>query len=181
MLKNRTWVENDVLVVRVDETLFTLAQVRKNHLVEFFKVFGTSDAWEGVDLNDAEIIFCGFIATKPLRPIFVRHLEPGEVLPNTRPIIKQMLSFEWLAENTYTANLIELSDIYSNIDGRMIKRHLDCKDDLALIEAHEFCGMLGDPVKLLNRLRFFHQNGVNWDEQKKFIYPSLERPAGFPV
>ena len=181
MAKQARWAEDDVLVVKVDESVFTLAQLRKNCLMEFFDVFRSVDEWDGVDLGSAKILFCIFVADKPLKPMFARRVAEGEVARNTRPIIRNMLSFEWLAENSYTANLIELSDGYSNIGGRIIKEHLDVKEDLDLIESHEFCGMAGNPQKLRTRLKFIHDTGVNWDEQKKFIYPSLERPAGFPA
>jgi len=181
MAKQVRWVEDDVLVVKVDERLFTLAQLRKNCLMEFFDVFRSTDEWDGVDLASAKILFCLFVADRPLKPLFARRVAEGEVVRNTRPIIRNILSFEWLATDSYTANLIELSDGYSNIDARVIKQHLDVEEDLALIQSHEFCGMAGDPQKLRTRLKFIHDTGVNWDEQKKFIYPALERPAGFPT
>ena len=181
MAKQARWAEDDVVVVKVDESLFTLAQLRKNCLMEFFDVFRSTDEWDGVDLASAKILFCLFAADRPLKPLFARRLAEDEVAKNARPIIRNMLSFEWLATDTYTANLIELSDGYSNIDARVIKRHLNVAEDLELIQSHEFCGMVGDPQKLRTRLKFVHDTGVNWDEQKKFIYPALERPAGFPV
>ena len=181
MARQARWAEDDVVVVKVDESLFTLAQLRKNCLMEFFDVFRSTDEWDGVDLASAKILFCLFVADRPLKPLLARRLAEGEVAKNTRPIIRNMLSFEWLATDTYTANLIELSDGYSNIDARVIKRHLNVAEDLELIQSHEFCGMVGDPQKLRTRLKFVHDTGVNWDEQKKFIYPALERPAGFPV
>lgn len=181
MAKQGRWAEDDVLVVKVDASLFTLAQLRKNCLMEFFDVFRSTDDWDGVDLASAKILFCLFVADRPLKPLFARRVAEGEVARNTRPIIRNMLSFEWLATDSYTANLIELSDRYSNIDARVIKSHLDVEADLDLIQSHEFCGMVGDPQKLRTRLKFIHDTGVNWDEQKKFIYPSLQRPAGFPA
>ena len=181
MAKQVRWAEDDVLVVKVDESVFTLAQLRKNCLMEFFDVFRSTDEWDGVDLASAKILFCLFVADRPLKPLFARRVAEGEVVRNTRPIIRNILSFEWLATDSYTANLIELSDGYSNIDARVIKRHLNVDGDLELIQSHEFCGMWGDPQKLRTRLKFIHDTGVNWDEQKKFIYPSLERPVGFPV
>lgn len=181
MLKSVKWVEDSVLVVKLDETLFTLAQMRVNGLMEFFNIFSASDDWRGCDLNSADMLFCIFVAEKRLKSLFVRGLEKEEVVVNHRPIPKQMLSFEWLAEDTYTANLIELSDGYSSVGGRVIKSNLSVNSDLDIINSHEFCGVFGDPDKLRSRLKFFHDTGINWDEQKKFIYPSLERPKNFPV
>ncbi|MNP68417.1 hypothetical protein D3C76_1643680 [compost metagenome] len=108
-------------------------------------------------------------------------LEKDEVIVNHRPVPKQMLSFEWVAEDTYTANLIELNDEYSSVGGRLIKSNLSANTDLDIINSHELCGVFGEPDKLKDRLKFFHDAGINWDEQKKFIYPSLERPKNFPV
>lgn len=181
MLKSVKWVEDAVLVVKLDDTLFTLAQMRANGLMEFFDVFSANDDWRDCDLNSADLLFCIFVAEKRLKSLFVRVLEKDEVIVNQRPIPKQMLSFEWLAEDTYTANLIELSDGYSSVGGRVIKSNLSVSSDLDIINSHEFCGVFGEPDKLKNRLKFFHETGVNWDEQKKFIYPSLERPKNFPV
>ncbi|WP_268796886.1 hypothetical protein [Pseudomonas huanghezhanensis] len=180
MLKSVKWTEDGVVVVKICEGVFTLAQMRKNGLMEFFDVFRKNDNWEDVDLSKSKLIFCIFVAEKRLRSIFFRFLEKLEVRINTKPIIKEMLSFEWLAENTYTANLIELTDGYSSVGARLLKANLSVDKDLETIETHEFCGVIGDPEKLLARLKFFHETGVNWDEEKKFIYPSLSRPSGFP-
>ncbi|HDS0959236.1 hypothetical protein PshuTeo2_31910 [Pseudomonas hunanensis] len=181
MLKRVRWVENSVLVVKLDDALFTLAQMRVNGLMEFFDVFSDNDDWRSCDLNSADLLFCIFVAEKRLKSLFVRVLEEGEVVVNHRPIPRQMLSFEWVAEDTYTADLIELTDRYSSVGARVIKSNLSVDADLDVINSHDFCGVFGEPDKLKNRLKFFHDAGVNWDEQKKFIYPSLERPENFPV
>jgi len=180
MSKSVKWVEDSVLVVKLDDALFTLAQMRTNGLMEFFDVFSVHDDWRGCDLNNANLLFCIFVAEKRLKSLFVRVLEIGEVVVNHRPINRQMLSFEWVAEDTYTANLIELTDRYSSFGARVIKSNLSISADLDIINSHEFCGVFGDPDKLKNRLKFFHDTGVNWDEQKKVIYPGLERPKNFP-
>ncbi|SOS13856.1 hypothetical protein CFBP6109_00244 [Pseudomonas syringae pv. cerasicola] len=39
MLKSIKWSEDAVLVVKVDDVTYTLAQMRKNGLMEFFDVF----------------------------------------------------------------------------------------------------------------------------------------------
>ncbi|MBI6748123.1 hypothetical protein YA0079_23195 [Pseudomonas syringae] len=181
MLKSIKWSEDAVLVIKVDDVTYTLAQMRKNGLMEFFDVFRSNDSWEDVDLNECKLLFCIFVAEKRIKNIFVRILNDNEVIKNSRPIIKEMLSFEWVSENVYTSNLIELSDSYSSVGGRVIKTALSDKTDIETINTHEFCGVFGDSKKLLDRLKFFKDTGINWDEQKKFIYPSIERPTGFPV
>ncbi|SUD78350.1 hypothetical protein [Pseudomonas putida] len=181
MLKSVKWVEDSVLVVKLDDALFTLAQMRVNGLMEFFDVFSADDDWRGCDLNNANLLFCIFVAEKRLKSLFVRVLAKDEVVVNHRPIVRQMLSFEWVAENTYTANLIELTDRYSSFGARVIKSDLSVSADLNIINSHEMCGVFGEPDKLKARLKFFHDTGIDWDEQKKIIYPSLERPKNFPA
>lgn len=180
-MKSVKWVKGSILAVKLDDALFTLAQMRVNGLMEFFDVFSANDDWRGCDLNNADLLFCIFVAEKRLKPLFVRVLEKDEVVVNHRPINKQMLSFEWVAEDTYTANLIELTDRYSSFGARVIKSDLSVSADLDIINSHELCGVFGEPDKLKNRLKFFHDTGINWDEQKKIIYHGLERPKNFPA
>ncbi|WP_122564015.1 hypothetical protein [Pseudomonas viridiflava] len=181
MLKSIKWVEGRVLVVKVDESLCTLAQMRKNGLMEFFNEFRSEDNWSGADLNKSEILFCIFVAEKQLKSIFLRILDDQEIVKNDRPIINRMLSFEWVSDGVYTANLIELSSACSSLGGQVIKHNLSDKKDIEFIMSHEFCGVVGEPKKITDRLRFFYNSGVNWDEQKKFIYPSIDRPLGYPL
>lgn len=110
MLKSIKWVEDGILVIKVDESIYTLAQMRKNGLMEFFDAFREGDDWEGIDLNDRKILFCIFVAEKQLKSMFVRFLDGASVKKNQRPIIKEMLSFEWVSEGQYTANLIKLDE-----------------------------------------------------------------------
>ncbi|WP_062387661.1 hypothetical protein [Pseudomonas abietaniphila] len=181
MLKSIKWVEDGILVIKVDESIYTLAQMRKNGLMEFFDAFREGDDWEGIDLNDRKILFCIFVAEKQLKSMFVRFLDGASVKKNQRPIIKEMLSFEWVSEGQYTANLIKLDEKFSSVGAAVIKSRLSVKEDIDIIVSHEFCGVCGDVRKLADRLRFYYREGINWDEQKKFIYPDIERPAGFPT
>ncbi|MCD5987938.1 hypothetical protein KDX30_08490 [Pseudomonas sp. CDFA 553] len=175
-MKTIKWVDDAVLVVEVAEGVYTLAQMREHGLMEFFDTFRTVDEWEGIDLNNSPILFCLFIASKPVKKLFLRFLAADEVKVNERPILKKMLSFRWVSEDTYTADLIELSDRYSSIGARVLKSDLCPEKDLEIIESHDFCGVAGDPVKLQERLRFFYDTGINWDDSKQFIFPALKTP-----
>lgn len=175
-MKTIKWTDDAVLVVEVAEGVYTLAQMREHGLMEFFDTFRTVDEWEGIDLNNSPILFCLFIASKPVKKLFLRFLAADEVKVNERPISKKMLSFRWVSEDTYTADLIELSDRYSSVGARVLKSDLCPDKDLEIIESHDFCGVSGDPVKLQERLRFFYDTGINWDDSKQFIFPSLKTP-----
>lgn len=170
------WVDDAVFVVEVEKGVYTLAQMREHGLLEFFDVFRTVDEWDGVDLNDSSMLFCMWVARGPIKALFRRFLSAGEVKVNERPIRKKMLSFRWVSDGNYTADLIELTDRYSNIGATVLKSVLCPDQDLAIIEGHEFCGLHGDTVKLQQRLRLFYHTGINWDEAKKFTFPTLKTP-----
>ncbi len=57
MLKSIKWSEDAVLVIKVDDVTYTLAQMRKNGLMEFFDVFRSNDSWKDVDLNECKYYF----------------------------------------------------------------------------------------------------------------------------
>ena len=177
MLKSLKWEDDRVLSICVGENLFTLAQMRANYLLEVFDVFRTDDSWEGVDLNSAEIIFCIFISPKNLKSIFSDRPVESSILKNQRAIRKRMLSANLGAPGSMSADLIDLSSSFSNIDGNIVRERLTPEKDSELIYKYEFCGMAGNPDRVLNRLKLYHQTGVNWDETKKVIFPDLPPPA----
>lgn len=147
-MKAVKWIDDAVFVVEVEEGVYTLAQMREHGLLELFDVFRTVDEWDGIDLNTSPMLFCMWVARDPLKALFRRFLTADEVKMNERPILKNMLSFRWVSEGKYTADLIELTDLYSNIGATVLKSDLCPDKDFAIIESHEFCGLQGDTVKL---------------------------------
>lgn len=176
MLKKIQWEEGLVLSVKVRDDLFTLAQMRVNHLVEFFDVFRCDENWGGVDLNNEKIVFCIFVSTKNVRSIFSGIAPDFLVSANTRPVKRRMLSAILGAPGNTGANLIELSDKYSNIGGQIVKSSLTVENDLQLIYEYDLSGMEGDPDKILERLRIYYDTGVNWDKSKNFLFPNIQPP-----
>lgn len=176
MLKRIVWKDNDVFSVRLRDDLFTLAQMRTNQIMQFFDVFRTTNDWSGLDLNSVRSLFYLFVADNRLKPLFVEKLTQKVVMPSEEPIPKLMLSFTVGENNTYGADLIELTDSYESYGGRVVKSNLSEKDDLKLIHTHELCGMVGDPEKIRNRLLRYVETGVNWDEGKSFIFKGIQPP-----
>lgn len=76
------------------------------------------------------------------------------------------------------AKLIELTDAYSNIGAKVINGNLSPDSDLKLIHRYELCGMVGDPEKIIARIKVYREPGVNWDPSKEFLFPSIQRPRG---
>ncbi|MBP1127146.1 MULTISPECIES: hypothetical protein [Pseudomonas] len=174
MLKTLKWQKDLVLSVQVEKDLFTLAQMRENYLLEFFDVFRCDENWEGVDLNSAKIIFCIFVSPKNIKSIFSDRAVDDSVIRNNRPVKKRMLSANF--DEVGGADLIDLSDKYSNIDADLVKAGLTLEKDLDLIYEYDLCGMAGSPEKILNRLKIYFDTGVNWDPSKKYLFPGIEPP-----
>ncbi|MCA8432187.1 hypothetical protein [Burkholderia seminalis] len=117
MLKKIVWSENSIFNVKLSENLFTIAQMRCNHLMQFFDVSSEDGAWSGVDLNTVPELFSIYVAENKLKPILVEKIDESRVAPNLRPAPKLMLSLRIDGSGEFGADLIELSDTYS-VDGK---------------------------------------------------------------
>lgn len=175
-MKSIKWVEDRIFSLKLSENVYGLAQMRKNHLMEFFDVFQENESWENIDLSKERILFCLFVAENRLKPLYSSVVESKKVTPNSRPIIKRMLSANFGRGPQGGANLIELTDEYSNLPEKTVKPNLSIKSDLDIIYSHELCGMYGDPEKIRKRLLVYLETGVNWDESKGFLFSGIPLP-----
>ena len=62
LIKKQRSQENTVFGVYIKDGLYSLAQSRKNHWMEFFNIFNDKDEWDGVDLNKVNILFTYSVA-----------------------------------------------------------------------------------------------------------------------
>ncbi|MED5609457.1 hypothetical protein VV867_17295 [Pseudomonas sp. JH-2] len=175
-MKSVKWVEDQILSIKIDEGIYSLAQMRKNSLMEFFDVRRDSDTWKNIDLNKENIIFCLFVTEKKIKPIFSSIVDASKVSPNKRPIKKKMLSAIFGQGPKGGAKLIELTDNYSSYQAKIIKDNLSITTDISEIYDNELCGMVGDPEKIRKRLIIYFNTGVNWDESKGFIFSGVPLP-----
>ena len=180
MLKRVQWKNNFVLNVRLRDDLFTLAQMRSNHLLEFFDI-RSSGEWGAVDLSSIRVLFTIYVAESRLRSLFSDWLPPSKIKPNDRPVERRMLSFIVKPDNSYGANLVELPDDLSSVSAKVIKADLSPTSDLTVIHNYELTGMVGDPEKLRTRLIRYFDSGVNWDGSKSFLFPSIALPEPRPA
>jgi len=175
MMKRIRWIENAVISVELREDLHTLAQMRANHLVEFFDIRGNGE-WAGVNLNAVRVLFCIYVAEQRLRPLFTRRVAPKEAMPNDRPIQRRMLSSIVEPGGVYGADLVELTEDYCSVDAKLIKADLSVEENLAELHTYELTGMVGDAEKLRGRLIRYFDTGVNWDDSKSFLFPGIKLP-----
>lgn len=177
MLKSLKWQEGLVVSIKVEEGYYAISQMRNNHLLEVFDIFSSNDDWVGVDLNNIDLLFTIFVSIKNIKKIFSRVVSSELVAPNKRPVERRMLSAIFGTPGNTGAKLIELSEGYSNIGGKIIKDFLSPDGDLELIHRYELCGMVGDPEKIVSRIKNYRETGENWDPSKEFLFPGIQRPS----
>ena len=176
MLKRVSLKENDVVSLQLRDDLFTLAQMRRNHIMQFFDVHSTKSGWGEVDLNGKPSLFFAFVAENRFKPILVAKVGSSEVVPSRAAIPRLMLSSRY-EDGGFGADLVELTETYDSYPVRVVKERLSIDEDLELIRRHELTGMLGDAEKLKKRLIRHFDTGVNWDDAKSFLFKGVPLPA----
>jgi hypothetical protein len=179
MLKKMNWLEDSVLSIRLRDNLFTLAQMRRNHVMQFFALSRASNEWTGLDLNGESSMFFAFVAESKLKALFVENLDPGQVIPSCEPIPRLMLSAAFGNAGVHGANLIELTQDFSSVGARVVKERLTIENDLDLLYRHQVVGMIGDPEKLRKRLIRYFDTGVDWDDSKTFLFKGIQPPPPY--
>lgn len=176
MPRKISYQENDVVIVRLNEGRFTVAQMRDNGIMQFFDVVRTENEWEGMDLNSVSSLFFIFVADKALSPIFGEKLSPDSVVRSVAPVPKRMLRAVIGNAGDHGADLIELTDSFSSYGANIIKHDLKPEMDKDLLYRYEMCGVYGDPEKILKRLERYFETGINWDDSKSFVFKDLQLP-----
>jgi len=175
-LRKLTWTTDAVLSVQLRPDLFTLCQMRLGWCMQFFNVRSDNGEWIDVDLNEVRPLFCIIVAENRLKALLVEFIPPERVKPNRREMPMRMLGYRMGGHGEYVVDLIELTERFSNVGARVIKRALTIERDLDTIYSHELVGMVGDPEKLRKRLIRFFDTGVNWDDAKSFLFKGVQPP-----
>lgn len=176
MLRNFGWAEGDVYSFRLRDDLYTLVQMRKNYLMQFFDLSRPYDEWDGVDLNRCSTLFCQFVAIKGLKRLFCRKISSNEVVASSASIETRMLSMDLSETPDYSARLIELSDTFNSLEAKELTGRLDVKDDLDTIYRYELDGSEGNADRVAKRLIRYFDTGINWDSSKEFLFKGILPP-----
>ncbi|MGE9549404.1 hypothetical protein [Snodgrassella sp. CS2] len=174
LTKKQRSQENTVFGVYIKEGLYSLAQSRKNHWMEFFNIFNDKDEWDGIDLNKVNILFTYSVAAHRLKELLVSILDE-HVRKNVRPQQSRIIAITDILAGT--RGLVEMDDKYDTVDNKVLIPQLTVKDYLDIIHTKELAGMYGDSKDIQKRLLKFYETGVNWDEFKKFLFPDVTLPA----
>jgi hypothetical protein len=178
MIKRTHWTDGGVISIKLTENLYTLAQMQKNNLMQFYDIHQETSEWNNVDLTQVSRLFCIYVVDTRIKSLFDQYLDTPTVLSDMRPIEKKMLSFTMDPGPVYGMEFIELSDAYSSCpEHRVIKKNLDPIVDRDIIIQYELCGMIGSPKKLSDRLICWFDTWINWDPAKSVIFPDFILPS----
>jgi hypothetical protein len=176
MLKKFEWAEGDVYSLKLRDDLYTLVQMRKNYLMQFFDLSHASDDWDEVDLNGCATLFFQFVAIKGLKRLFCRKIPLVEVTPSSAPVENRMLSMDLSEAPNYSAKLIELTDNFDALQAKTLTGRLNMNDDIDTIYRYELDGSEGNAERLAKRLIRYFDTGVNWDVSKEFLFKGILPP-----
>lgn len=179
MLKNIKWVEDDVYSLVLREGLYTLVQMRKNYILQFFDIQRATDEWAGTNLDDVPTLFFKFVAPKGLSRMFCRLVSKDEVVRSSAPIQTKFLSMDLSQAPDYAAKLVELTDDFDVIGGKELTERLSAAEDVDKIYRYELAGSEGNSDRLSRRLIRYFDTGVNWDDSKEFIFKGISPPPPY--
>ena len=170
-------VDGAVFSIKIEGRGYTVAQFRDDCKMDFFDIIKENDDWEGIDLNQVDVLFCISVAAHRLLKLFNRDIT-GEVVGNTRPRILLGLSYTDELRHTglFGFNFIEYDNPYNPNVVRIIIENLDPDEHKDIIYSYENLGMNGNPDKIRERLSTYFLDGVNWDLTKSVLYPELSPP-----
>lgn len=174
LTKKQRSQENSVFGVYIREGLYSLAQSRKNHWMEFFNIFNEKDEWDGIDLNKIDVLFTYSVAAHSLKELLVS-LQDDNVLKNLRPMQSKIIATTNILAGT--KGLVEMDDRCDSVDNKILIPKLIVKDHLEIIHTIELAGMHGNSEQIQKRILNFYETGINWDESKKFLFPHVTPPT----
>jgi hypothetical protein len=162
--------------MQLREDVFSLCQMRTNSIMQFFAVCKDANNWTGTDLNEQKTLFFAFVAVSQFKSILIARLDSKTVAPSQSAVPRTMLDAVMGTHPNYGAHLVELNTKFSMISERIVKPNLDPVADHDLLCRYELTGMLGSVDKLKKRILRYVDIGVNWDDQKSFLFPGITLP-----
>ncbi|MCG8710777.1 hypothetical protein JHU04_004086 [Brenneria sp. 4F2] len=176
-IKKKELVENSVFSIYLEGIGFTVAQLRGDCQMEFFDVLRDKDDWAEINLNEEKILFCIVVAAHRLLALFHRNIT-SEVIFNEKERGLVGLSYSSVRESTgvFGLELIEYDKTFNPNKIKVLIKNLDPVSHQDILYSFEFLGMNGNVEKINKRLVRYFSEGINFDNQIKYLYPELDLP-----
>ena len=171
---------DSVYLIKISEDLYSICQHRGNSFFEFFDIFFSNfDEEKKIDLNETKVLFTKSCAAHKFKDFFVEEIT--SIIPNNRTIETIYLHpFHYLFKelqnegdiNQYVS-LIELTNIYKNIDYNVVIEQLDEQNNLQEIYKYSSFGMAGAGDKIQEELSNYVKTGILWGREKSTLFPTI--------
>jgi len=176
------WKKNKVISIKLDDNLYTLAQM-VNHTakMQFFDIFNEEDEWD-VNLNEVDDLFLLDVANVVIQKLGVRKVSEKTVVPKVgnynHLFIKPHMNAEGLRlRNEFMWRGGDLIDVGEDLEkssyyAPIVVHDLTASEHRELILKHELTNMYGDK-NVQNRLLKFYEKRINEEPMKRKIFPDL--------
>ncbi len=176
------WKELTVISLKLDDEVFTLAQMLASPYMRFFEVFSRVDGSWPPDLSAVSPLFCVAVGKIVIQRLGVRRIPTTEVSPSTQPFERYFIDcidnsegYRLRGEYMWRGGRLVDLGATGEFDGwraPTIIKNLTLKEHKAEILGHEFCNVYGDN-HIRDRLLTFHRTGINEDPMKALVFPDL--------
>ena len=180
------WKKGNVYSLKLRDDVYTLCQMAGHSMMQFFEIFRPVDEWQGVDLNDVEILFCCGCGRVVTQKLGVRNISEKEVtatrVPPERYYIFPKENYEgYRLRGEYFERGGDLVDCgeearLSGCQAPVVVPNLNVAEHSDLILKYELDGVAGDN-HVRERLLRYVDEGVNIDVGKFYVFPDLDMPG----
>ncbi|HAU3362243.1 TPA: hypothetical protein JDL67_005147 [Salmonella enterica subsp. salamae] len=180
------WKPGYMINLKLRNDLYTIAQLEGNFVVRFFDIFNAHGMWKNINLNTISQLFRVFVANISIRTLAEGRIKDPTVIPSTIPMEPYWINpyVAYIDGEHYKGNensfpflggsLIRThsATVMSAFDSDVIKHDLSPEIDKEIIEKYELVNMWG-PDDLGDRLRRYFDTGINRDDLKFEVFPTL--------
>lgn len=175
------WQVGGLLLIKVDEGLFTIAQMYPDTYLRFFDLRSEGEDFGSVDLNECQILFT--VAALAIRRKGEKALliQDDRIRASKVPMERLFINAHLSSTGKFPWRGGELVDtegrpVNAGLDQTVLIENLDAKKDRDIILKAELTNMWTYEDMILRLDRYF-KTGVNIDQLKYKIFPDLE-PVG---
>ncbi|MBN6152212.1 hypothetical protein JR065_17875 [Xanthomonas sp. AmX2] len=176
MAKRMAWKEGDWVSLRLRDGLYTVGRMARSSIMRFHDVSSRDGVWSVPELDEAPILFSGFVGRDVVQRLTV------DKLPPARPLVLSDHERYWLRphvnfEGGFPFKGAELIDIgrdcaadYSLVPP--LRKQLKPAKDRDIIERRELTNMWGSE-DVSDRLCRYFDTGLDRDDLKFEVFPGL--------
>jgi len=164
------WEENAIVNVKLQDNMYTLAQLYQEPYLQLFKISNNTGKWGALNLNEIESHIFVYSDSTFYKERFIEKLNnfvPIEICPPKYAINTSILTGKCLVEPRFKGK----QKLYETFNSKIIKKALDPIHDEEIIRQYELIHMEPN-YNLTTRLIYFYETGVDVDLGKLYeFYP----------